>query len=175
MAELQTASDRTRERAESRAVVLAGSAAPVMNPIQAVQRLPLSPPRPRTEPEEQREIIRDRSPEGGRYSSLLNRAVEMGVSRDEVVRFAAGLRIDLPSQMRFLDGAVSPWWQSIDYVQIQPMVRAAPGDRTSLRTNRWRQVFVDVCDDTTIVTAVTDLGIDADTRQAWIAEERSWF
>ena len=61
---------------------------------------------------------------------------------------------------------------SIDYSDIKAFVTAAPqGERDGLKTGRWQDFFVDVCDNTTIVEAVDDLGYDLETKLNWLKAE----
>ena len=65
-------------------------------------------------------------------------------------------------------------WDDIDYGAIQPMILSASvSNRKAVRGTKWRDVFVDICDDTTINNAVIDLGIAEPERSQWVAEETS--
>jgi hypothetical protein len=67
-------------------------------------------------------------------------------------------------------------WRDREYSEIAPIIRAFPlADRTALHTAYWKQVFIWVCDDNTILDAANDLGLPPALRQQWIDEERSWF
>ena len=56
------------------------------------------------------------------------------------------------------------------------MVRnAPPAGRDAVRGAFFQTIFERVCDDTTIVTAVNDLGIPEPERSRWIDSERAIF
>jgi hypothetical protein len=120
------------------------------------------------------ELLRDRRPDGGRYSRRL------GLPRATLLSLLATWRVDLEAQMNFLSGAIGgdndgPW-RDLNYSSLAPIIRPFPqAEKTRLHTPAWRRIFTLVCDDATIVDAVTDLGIPEPTRSQWIQEERSWF
>ena len=53
------------------------------------------------------------------------------------------------------------------------ILSASVSNRQAVRGTKWRDVFVDICDDTTINNAVIDLGIAEPERSQWVAEETS--
>ena len=56
------------------------------------------------------------------------------------------------------------------------MVRnAPPAGRDLVRGSFFQTIFERVCDDSTIVTAVDDLGMHEPERSRWIASERAIF
>ncbi len=120
------------------------------------------------------ELLRDRRPDGGRYSRRL------GIPRATMFSLLATWRVDLEAQMNFLSGFIGgdndgPW-RDLSYSSLAPIIRPfSAAEKSRLHTPAWRRIFVLVCDDTTIVDAVTDLGIPEPMRSQWIQEERSWF
>ena len=86
---------------------------------------------------------------------------------------------NLPIQIRFLDALGMPWRDSVDYgsghFNMRPMVRnASPAGKAGVRGSFFQDIFVKVCNDSTIVDAVNDLGIANPERQRWIDDELSW-
>ena len=69
-------------------------------------------------------------------------------------------------------------WTSVDYKELRPMIELAakhhPDDLKLLHTDRWKKVFLDVCDDDTISQAVADIQLPAATAEAWVAAEKAW-
>ena len=58
---------------------------------------------------------------------------------------------------------------------LRPMVtNAPPTGRDGVRGSFFQTIFERVCNDTTIVTAVNDLGIPEPERSRWIASEQSF-
>ncbi|RKH71233.1 hypothetical protein D7X96_09350 [Corallococcus interemptor] len=55
---------------------------------------------------------------------------------------------------------------------IQPFSQP---EKNRLHTPAWKRIFILVCDDSTIVDAVNDLGLREPLRSQWLTEERSWF
>jgi hypothetical protein len=82
-------------------------------------------------------------------------------------------------KMLLLDFALRRSWTSVDYDEIQPIIVLAgkhhPKELELLHNDRWRKVFLDVCDDDTIVNAVVDLRLPAAMAREWIAEEQKVF
>jgi hypothetical protein len=89
-----------------------------------------------------------------------------------------GFQADLVRQMEWLEAGAADralHWRTFSYDELRPMLLRFPqAERARLHTPAWKQVFLWICDDDTIAQAVVDLGLEAATAQAWIAEERSW-
>jgi transglutaminase-like putative cysteine protease len=82
------------------------------------------------------------------------------------------LRFGLVTKLEWVEEEASP--SNIDYADIQSMVTSATQpERDSLKTVHWRDFFVGVCDNSTIITAVNDLGFDLVTKLEWVEEEAS--
>ena len=86
---------------------------------------------------------------------------------------------NLPVQIRFID-ALGITWPDVDYGSgnndLRPMVRNAPqSGRDGVRGTFFQTIFERVCDDSTIVTAVDDLGVTEPERGRWIESERAIF
>jgi hypothetical protein len=58
---------------------------------------------------------------------------------------------------------------------IELAAKHHPGDLEALHTARWKKVFLDVCDDTTIDAAVVDIQLPSDQAEAWKQEEKAVF
>jgi len=85
---------------------------------------------------------------------------------------------DLEAELSFIDKVMrgNASWVDVKYSQVQPMIQASQAaSRKKITGARWKKVFIDICDDATIDTAVTDLGLSGDERAAWIKEEKSIF
>lgn len=82
-------------------------------------------------------------------------------------------------KLALLEFALVRSWTSVDYKEIRPMILLAakhhPSDLTVLHSDRWKKVFLDVCDDDTIDQAVADIQLPADKAAAWAKEEKSVF
>jgi hypothetical protein len=84
--------------------------------------------------------------------------------------------LSLASKFELLEMALIRSWTSVDYHEVQDMILlATQAQRTHLHTDRWKKVFIDICDDDTIVTATKDLGLPPAKAKEWIDAERSWF
>ncbi|HUG21591.1 hypothetical protein, partial [Piscinibacter sp.] len=115
-------------------------------------------------PSEQRELMSD----SWRVSRLTN-ALSYAEMKDVVENLGT---LALESKFTLLDRSLTRSWTSVDYDEVQALIRAAPaGQRAALHTNYWKKVFVDICDNDTIYEAVDDLGLTASERQAWIDAE----
>jgi hypothetical protein len=87
------------------------------------------------------------------------------------MREAVGyLPLPLAQKLAWLRAA-AVWVRMIDYDEIKAIVTGAPeGQRTALASG-WRDFFVTVCTNKTIVEAVNDLGFDLKTKLDWMVEE----
>ena len=85
---------------------------------------------------------------------------------------------DLEDELSFIDKVMrgNASWVDVKYSQVQPMIQASQAaSRKKITGARWKKIFIDICDDDTIATAVTDLGLSGDERDAWVKEEKSIF
>lgn len=92
-----------------------------------------------------------------------------------------GWTANLPVQIRFLDALGMLWRDHVDYgsgaKNLRAMVQARTADnrgRDAVRGPFFQDIFVKVCNDTTIYTAVSDLGLTNPERQRWIDDELSF-
>jgi hypothetical protein len=120
------------------------------------------------------ELLRDRRPDGSRYSRRLM------IPPATMFSLLATWRVGLEAQMNFLSGFIGGHndgpWRDLNYSSLAPIIRPfSPEEKSRLHTSAWRRIFILVCDDSTIVDAVSDLGIPEPMRSQWIQEERSWF
>ncbi|MGB1251675.1 MAG: hypothetical protein ACPG8W_13740 [Candidatus Promineifilaceae bacterium] len=82
------------------------------------------------------------------------------------------LKLPLSTQLQWISDEVESVLVSISYGDIQQLVKnASQTDRDALKVTEWRDFFMAVCDNETIVTAVKDLNFDLQTRLEWILEE----
>jgi hypothetical protein len=83
------------------------------------------------------------------------------------------------NKMVLLGWALVRSWTSIAYSEVQPMIKLAakhhPEDLVFLHTDQWKKVFLDICDDDTIVDAVRDMQLPDAMATAWVSEELSVF
>src|SRR4030095_2250401 len=90
----------------------------------------------------------------------------------EMVQAVRILGLTLEKQLEWVEAATSA--SDIEYSEIRLLVTSAPqADRDVLKTTRWQTFFVGVCDNSTIITAVSDLHFDLETQLQWIEEEAS--
>ena len=102
------------------------------------------------------------------YKTRMASAFDTG----EMVQAVGILGLSLDKQLEWIEAATST--SSIDYSEIRTLVISAPQSaRDTLKTSTWRDFFVGVCDNSTIITAVTDLDYDLQTQLEWIGEEAS--
>lgn len=106
---------------------------------------------------------------GTHYRDLIASALNVG----EMVRALKNLDPPLEVKLEWVEAAA--WFtRSIDYSDIQNMVTdATQPERDALKTTRWRDFFLKVCTNDTILTAVDDLKFDLVTKLEWIKEEAS--
>ena len=89
-----------------------------------------------------------------------------------IITAVTDLHFDLKTQLEWIEEEADP--SNIEYSQIQSLITSATQpDRDVLKTNRWRDFFVGVCTNKTMITAVTDLHFDIKTQLEWIEEEAS--
>ncbi|WNG18600.1 hypothetical protein [Cystobacter fuscus] len=124
---------------------------------------------------EQAELLRDRRPDGDRYSVRCR----LG-SRSVVFSLLSTWRISLEAQMRFLSGYIGGEnngpWIGLRYSELAPIIRPfSQAEKNRLHTPEWQRIFTLVCDDDTILEAVRDLGLPEPLRTQWVTKERSWF
>lgn len=87
-----------------------------------------------------------------------------------IITAVADLHFDLVTQLEWIKEEASA--SSLDYSDIQALITVADQpNRDKLKTNDWRDFFVGVCTNSTIITAVTDLHFDLETQMNWIKEE----
>ncbi|MEO5592587.1 MAG: DUF4157 domain-containing protein, partial [Chitinophagaceae bacterium] len=87
-----------------------------------------------------------------------------------IIPAVADLHFDLQTQLEWIEEEADPG--NIDYPQIQSLIiGASQPDRDVIKTDHWRNFFVGVCTNTTIITAVTDLHFDLKTQLEWIEAE----
>jgi hypothetical protein len=82
--------------------------------------------------------------------------------------------VDLAAQLELLDIFPGQNWRfGTSYSDIRPMIaRASPAQKELIRSDRWRRVFGAICNNSTIVMAIDDLGIENSQRDAWIDAAR---
>jgi hypothetical protein len=89
----------------------------------------------------------------------------------------AGLRfLPLEDKLRLLERTLVAGWTLVEYSEVQQIIQLAgtlrPVELRMVTTERWRRVFLDICDDQTIILAVRDLQLSPDEAREWIAAER---
>jgi hypothetical protein len=103
------------------------------------------------------------------YRSRIASALDFG----EMMQVVTVLPLPLDKKLEWLNAAAT-MTSGIDYGEIRALVTAAPqGERDALKNDTWKSFFVSVCDNTTILTALTDLGFDLVTKLTWLKEEAS--
>ncbi len=127
----------------------------------------------RLTPAEQAEVLRDHSPDGWAYSDRLRRVL----TPREIAYALTGFRVDLVEQMHFLGTCLAGgWgWRRLTYGDVRPLILVFPvAECARLGTDEWLPVFLQLCDDVTIVDAVHDLDLPFAAQRAWVEAERSW-
>lgn len=82
------------------------------------------------------------------------------------------LRFDLVTKLNWLQAEVFSVRMEIGYATIQPWIMAAgQAERNTLNTDAWRDFFVGVCTNATMITALNDLGFSLATKLAWLEAE----
>jgi hypothetical protein len=103
----------------------------------------------------------------GGYRTKLAKALNVG----EMVRAVTNLKAPLPVKLDWVKQAAL-FTSGIDYAEIKEMVKAAPqSEKDALKTGPWREVFVDICTNKTMLEAVNDLNFDLPTRTVWMVAE----
>lgn len=103
------------------------------------------------------------------YKDKLASALNFAYMRRAVIALGASL----PVKLDWLQAAAVRT-SGIDYGEIQQFVKeAGQPERDMLRNARFKSFFKSVCDNTTIFTAVNDLGWDLATKLDWIRAESS--
>jgi hypothetical protein len=111
-------------------------------------------------------------------SDYADRVVSAGIWPRTLMAGMATWAGDLETELSFIDKVMrkSGSWVDVKYSQVQPMIQASQvASRKKISGARWKKIFIDICDDDTIDTAVTDLGLSGDERAEWIKEEKSVF
>jgi hypothetical protein len=89
----------------------------------------------------------------------------------EMIRAVKNLNPTLDVKLEWVK-ASSIFTAQIDYSDIKTLVTDAPQtERDALKTGGWRDFFVSVCTNDTIIEAVNDLGFDPETKISWIIAE----
>jgi hypothetical protein len=103
----------------------------------------------------------------GGYKGQLADALDIG----EMVRAVAALNPPLSVKLDWVKAAAGSA-SDIDYSNIKGMVTKAPQpERDVLKSGPWREFFVDVCTNETMIEALTDLQFDLATKLEWADEE----
>lgn len=103
------------------------------------------------------------------YKDKLAHALNFAYMKRAVVALGASL----PVKLDWLQAA-SFITSGISYSEIQEFIKpAGQPEKDMLKNGRFKSFFVSVCDNTTIFTAVTDLGWDLPTKIDWIKSEAS--
>ena len=115
----------------------------------------------------------------GNWDFYMTRCRAGGFRGFKALRGMSSWEANLPVQIRFID-ALGINWPDVDYGSgindLRPMVRNAPQTgRDGVRGAFFQSIFERVCNDSTIVTAVNDLGLPAPERARWIESETAIF
>ena len=102
-----------------------------------------------------------------RYRDRLADVLDVGEMKRAVVNLDAPLRVALD----WIDAAALVT-RAIDYVEIQSLVTAASQpERDAVATNHYRDFFVKVCTNNTMIAALRDLRFPWATARRWAREE----
>ena len=103
------------------------------------------------------------------YRDRLSHALNFNEMRRAVDNLGAELavKLDWMQSAALLTAAIS-------YSEIRPQVVAAPqAERDALKNARFKSLFMSICTNATIVSAVTDLKFDLATQLTWVRGEAS--
>jgi hypothetical protein len=104
---------------------------------------------------------------GGSYRRRLKDALNFG----EMMQVVTALPLNLGQKLEWLNDAAI-FTSAIGYSEIRGLVTAATQpERDALKTDAWKSFFVDVCTNTTMVTALNDLSFDLMTKLTWLKAE----
>lgn len=97
--------------------------------------------------------------------------IAAALSISEMVRAVTNLNPALSVKLEWVEAAASRR-SSIDYYDIRPMIiSASQTRRNALKTRPWREFFVDVCTNESMLEAVNDLNFDLPMKTAWMVTE----
>jgi hypothetical protein len=104
----------------------------------------------------------------GAYADPLARCL----NTTEMVRAVRALGVlPLGTALEWVKAAAGGW-SSIDYGDVSGLIDDAPQtERDVLKTTPWRDRFVGICTNATMLTAVLALRFDLDTKLRWMLEE----
>jgi hypothetical protein len=89
----------------------------------------------------------------------------------EMLRAVTNLHPPLRTALDWIDAAAL-FTSAIDYSEIQGLVTRADSDeREAVGTNHYRDIFVKVCDNSTMITALVDLNFPWEKARQWAREE----
>ncbi|MDZ8189411.1 MAG: hypothetical protein RMX96_31815 [Nostoc sp. ChiSLP02] len=104
----------------------------------------------------------------GGYRSRMASALNVS----EMVQALNHLNPPLSTKLEWLEAATTFGSRQLDYSTIQPWITAAPqAEKDALKINYWKNFFVNVCTNQTMVTALNDLGFDLQTKLTWLQAE----
>jgi len=82
------------------------------------------------------------------------------------------LKFDLETKLDWMRAETVSIRLGLDYADIKDMITSAPqAERDRLKTDSWRDFFIKVCTNETIVEAVNDHRFDFSTKLDWMFEE----
>lgn len=82
------------------------------------------------------------------------------------------LRFDLATKLTWLNAEMTSTRLELSYSTIKPWIlAAAQPERDGLKSAAWRDFFVLVCNNTTMVEAIIDLDFDLNTKLQWLVAE----
>jgi hypothetical protein len=91
-----------------------------------------------------------------------------------IVEALNDLQFDLVTKLTWINAEMTITSWELDYSTIKPWIihaNTTQAERDSLKTPSWKSFFIAVCDNTTIIEAVTDLNFDITTQLDWITGE----
>jgi hypothetical protein len=89
---------------------------------------------------------------------------------ETIIEAMKDLHFDLITSLEWIHEEIDP--SNLEYSTLKPLIVAAPQtERDALKTSAWRDFFVAVCDNETIIEAMKDLHFDLVTSLEWIHEE----
>lgn len=91
---------------------------------------------------------------------------------DEMKEAVQSLKLPLKDQLTWMNDNTSFGTTFTSYSNIKSLIVAAPqAQRDALKTQKWKEYFAGICDNTTIAEAVKDLNFDLKTQEEWVRYE----
>lgn len=93
-------------------------------------------------------------------------------TNETMVQALNDLNFDLQSKLTWLEAEMTVTSWELDYNKVKPWVTSASqAEKDVVKTNRWKDFFVAICTNTTMVEALNDLNFDLEVKLTWLEAE----